>query len=74
MRHLEPKDRVIARKLLRLMREGALVEERNFVEGFAKKLGLVLDPPTPTAAERDEARASNKRPGRTKGLRRGFAG
>lgn len=74
MRELSTKERVTARLLLRMMRAEALTEERNFIEVFAKRLGIVLDPPKPTAEERDEARASNRRPGRTKGLRRGFAG
>ena len=71
---LSMKERVIARRLLRLMRREALPEEVNFVEIIAKRLGIELDPPDLTAEQKDEARYSNKRPGRTPGLRRSFAG
>lgn len=74
MYNLEPRDRVVARKLLRLMRRDALIEEKNYIEAFAKRLGIRLDQEPSTAEERDLMRAGNRRPGRTKGLRRGFAG
>lgn len=75
MYNLEPRDRVVARKLLRLMRRDALIEEKNYIEAFAKRLGIRLDQEPSTAEERDLMRACpERRPGRTKGLRRGFAG
>lgn len=73
-KELTVKERVIARRLLRMMRAEALTEERNFVEMFAKRLGIVLDPPRPDAEQREEARATNKRAGRQAGYRRGFGG
>lgn len=69
-----PTERVVARRVLRLILKGASAEETALVNKWAEKLGLVLEAPSVTQEERDLARVSNKRPGRTPGLRRGFGG
>lgn len=69
-----PTERVIARRILRLLLKDASAAEVLLVNKMAAKLGINLEPPSVTQEERDLARVSNRRPGRTSGLRRGFGG
>lgn len=74
MTNLSVKERVIARRVLRLARLESSQEELDLIDKIAKRLGLELDPADISNEQREIARASNRRPGRTPGLRRSFAG
>ena len=71
---LSPKDRVVIRRFLREALKEAMAEEKNFINLMAKRANIKLEAPVLTAQEREDMRISNKRAGRTPGLRRGFGG